>query len=149
MATSKSKDIKDAIKVLLTGLELDGEPAFQVVKGTPYGLLDGFPAVRVIPADQGTEKGATGQNNRTVAMTVRILIPFESRNDDDDFDKMYELTDLVLDALDSEDYDGSFVDTLSAEELNASRGDWGETDGPSGPLLTCDIAVAVSYSKDN
>ncbi|MCF8783196.1 hypothetical protein [Rhodococcus ruber] len=147
MATSKSKDIKDALVTLLTGLQLDGEPAFAQVKGHPRGEFNSYPAARVLPDDQSTQKGAQGQNDRTVNLLVRLHV--ESDKDASEFDKMYILTDLVLDALDSEDYDGNFVDTLQAEELNATRGDWFDTDGPAGPILACDIAVAVSYSRDN
>lgn len=148
MADSKSKDIKNALVALLQGLQRDGEPAFQEVKGHPRGTYEGFPAARVQPGDQTTSKGAHGQNDRTVNLTIRVLV--EATDTGAEFDQMYELTDLVLDALDTADYQGDFIESLDAEELNASRGDWFDMNSQStGPLLACDITVGVEYSRDN
>lgn len=147
MAQSKSKDIKNAIVTMLTDLQLDGEPAFIQVKGHPRGEFDGYPSARVLPGDQTTAKGAYGQNERTPAFIIRFHVL--ATNTGVEFDRMYELTDLVLDTLDTEDYSGDFIPTLAAEELNASRGDWYDEDSAAGPILTCDVSVAVSYSKDN
>jgi len=144
---SKSKTIKNALITLLKGLQLNGEAAFVAVKGHPRGSFDGFPQVRVLPGDQTTEKGAYGQNDRTVSLTARVHIPYT--DDGSEFDYMYELTDLILDALDTEDYSGSFNSDNGTYVLNTQRGDWFDEDTPTGPVLTCEVSVDVSYSKDD
>lgn len=144
---SKSKKIKNAIISLVQGIQYKNEPAFVNVMGTPRGEFDGYPAARVLPGDITTEKGAYSQNDRVVALTLRIHVP--STKEGTEFDTMYDLTDLVLDALDTADYEGEFISAVGVLEINASRGDWFDTDSPTGPILACDIAIEVTYSKDN
>lgn len=146
MAESKGKDIKDAIIALVEGIQLDGEPAFLEVKGHPWGQFDGYPSVRVLPADQSTEKGAFGQNDRTVSLSIRTHLPVSESGSE--FDQMYVLTDLIMDALDVADFNNTFSGSLGTYVLNASRGAWQEDDTQSGPVIACDIDVDVSYSKN-
>jgi hypothetical protein len=146
---SKSKAIKDALVTLLSGLSLNGEPAFTAVKGNPRGEFDGFPSVRVLPGDQSTDKGAVGQNDRTVNYIVSTHVPTTATGTE--FDYMYDLTDLIIDSLDQADFDNTLNLTDSGIDtyiLNCSRGDWFDTDSQAGPLLSCEVNVEVKYSKN-
>ena len=141
-----SKAIKNALVTLLDGLELGGEPAFIDVKGYPTSMFDGMPSVFVMPADQTTEKAAVSQNDRTVAFVITTHVA--EKTDGSDYDYLYDLTDLIINALDNADYDDTFSATLGTYLLNASRGDWYKADTQAGPALIVDINVAISYSKD-
>lgn len=146
MATSKSKDFRNALVALLQGLQRDGEPAFAIVKGHPRGQFDGWPVALVLPSTNTTEKGATAQNERTITRTIKLHVP---AGDGSEIDVMDELVDLVLDALDDADYSANIVDSLSAEDLSASSGEWYELETQTGVLVGCDITVSLSYDRDN
>jgi hypothetical protein len=146
---AKSKTIKNAVVTLLDSLQLDGEPAFLDVKGYPADQFDGFPFVFVEPGDQSSEKAAYGQNDRTVALVVHTHVP--SKTDGSDYDYLYDLTDLILDALDAADFNDSLNEldaTITSYILNATRGDWYLANAPAGAALAVDINVEVKYSKN-
>lgn len=149
MAASKTKSIKDAMVSILSAIELDDEPAFVAVKDHPRGEFDEWPSVRVLPADQPNEKGSMGQNDRTPTFMVRTYVP--ATNEGTEFDQMYVLTDLILDALDEADFNNSLNEidqTIGSYMLNATRASWFDSDSQAGPILICDINVEVTYSKD-
>lgn len=145
-----SRAIKDGLIAILQAIQYQGEPAFTEVRGHPRGEFDSYPSVSVLPGDQATEKVAYGQNDRTPSYIIRTQL--KATNDGTEFDYMYELTDLIIDALDSADFDGvlsAAPDVPPVNILNASRADWFEGDSQAGPLLICDVDVSVEYSKDN
>lgn len=142
-----SKDIKNALVSLLSDVELGGEPAFTAVKGNDAGEFDGYPSVRVLPGDQTTEKASTQQNDRTVSFIIRTHVPEDG--DGSEVDLMYDLTDLIIDTLDSADASNVLAAQIGTYILNATRGDWFVTDSNAGSILMCDINVDVSYSKNN
>ena len=146
MAESKARDIKNALVGLIEPLQLDGETAFVEVKGHPRGEFDGFPSVRVLPADVSSENVAFGENDRTVSFTVRTHLPVKT--DGSEFDRMYELTDLLVDALEQADFDNTLQSQVGTYILTASRGTWMDVSTQSGVVLQCDIDVDVSYSKE-
>lgn len=146
MAASKTRDIRDALVGLIQPLQLDGESAFVEVKGHPNGQFDGFPSVRVLPLDIDREKGAFRQVDPTVAFTVRTHVP--EKDDGSDFNYMYELTDLLMDALDEADATDALHETLDSYNMSAARGSWGYEDTQEGVVLFAEINVAVTYSKD-
>lgn len=145
MAESKALIIRDAIIALVEPLQLDGQPAFVEVKGHPRGEFNGFPSVRVLPADQTSEKAAYGSTDKTVNLSVRTHVP--TAEDGSEFDYMYKLTDLIMDALETADFRNLLPSQLDAFHLSASRGAWFDTDTQEGPVLACEIDVSVMYSQ--
>jgi hypothetical protein len=147
---SKSKAIKNALVEILSNCELNGEPAFTDVKGHPRGEFDGYPSVRVLPGDQSNRKASQGQNDRTPAYVVRTHVPIQ--DDGSEIDYIYDLTDLILDTLDTADFENQLNEldpTIGTFILTADRGDWLPVETPTGVVQACDINVEVSYSKDN
>lgn len=141
---SSSKDIKNALISYIQEQQKDGEPAFVTVTDSMTKTFTGYPSVAVLPASQSSSKAAYGQNDRTVAFIVRTYLPVEQ--DGSEVDYMYDLTDLLINALDEAD----FTNALDVQTylLNASRGDWYDTDTEAGPVIMADINVEVTYSKD-
>lgn len=146
---ARSKAIKNALVDLIDDLTYEDETAFTSVVGHNGGEFDGYPAVRVLPGDTTTEKASVSQNDRTLTFIVRTHLPV--KEDGSEVDYMYDLTDLLLDQFDS----GDFLNALNAKDatikthiLNATRGDWFDSDTGTGVVLMCDINVEVRYSKN-
>src|SRR5688500_15917120 len=127
----KSKRIKNALKTLLGGIQYDigsgNEPAFVSVLDNTTGEFDGYPSLRVLPGDLDTEKASVAENERTTAYVIYVHLPLESKpaTEAATYDKMYDLTDLILDCLDEGDYDNSLsaIDsTIGVQFLDAQRG---------------------------
>jgi len=146
VAVSKSRDIRDALISVITPLQLDGEQAFMEVVGHEAGAYDKYPTVRVLPIDVSNTKGAQSQNDRTVVFTVRTHV--EMAEDGSDYNQMYPLTDLIIDALDEADQGNTFQSSIGTYIMNVTRGDWQYLGVPSGVALVADINVEVSYSKN-
>lgn len=149
----KARRIKDALVTLMQAVQLNDEPAFTQVLDSAKGEFDSYPSVRVLPADQDTDKSAVGQNERTVAYYVRVHLPLESTQitEAQTIDYIYDLTELILDCLDEGDFAGSIaqIDPLIGTHiLNATRGAWGFAQSPAGVLLTCDVNVSARYTKN-
>jgi hypothetical protein len=151
-----SKRIKNALKTVLTGITYDtgssSEAAFVSVKGSTKGEFDGYPAVRVLPGDVTTDKASVAENDRGVAFIVRVHLLMENKpeSEEDTYDWMYDLTDLILDTLDIGDYTGvlnSVDNTLDTLMLNATRGDWMVAETNAAAVLLCDVNLNVRYSK--
>lgn len=145
MAASKSLDIKNALVSLLQAVQLDGETAFTEVRGHTRGEFNGYPSIRVLPLDVSNEQGAQSQMDKTVAFSVRTHLPI---GDGSEFDRMYILTDLILDTIDQADNDDDLRAALGTNLMSATRGLWGEMETQRGVVLYADINVEVSYSKD-
>lgn len=144
---SKALTLRNSIMEVIRAIKLDGEDAFLDVIGHPRAQFQGFPVARVLPGDQLNEKWAQGENERTVTFTVRTHVPVTE--DGSEFDYMYNLTDLILDAFDEADESGGFPINNGAYEIRADRSDWFDEELPSGPALAADISVTVTYSKPN
>src|SRR4051794_11602233 len=104
-----TKRLKNALKTLMATATYDagnGESAaFVRVITSTEGEFDSYPVLRILPGSLQNDKAATYENERTAAYTFRVLLPLESRVDasEQTFDKMYDLTDLILDTLDDAD----------------------------------------------
>lgn len=155
--SGKSKRIKNALKIMLTAVQYDagsgGEAAFTSVLDNTRGEFDGYPAARILPADLTTTKASVGQNDRSVNFIVVVTLPLEDSPETEaaTFDKMYDLTDLIIDTLDQGDFIGAVNTadpTIGTYILNATRGDWMVVDTKAGLQLTCDVNVEVKYSKE-
>lgn len=155
--SSKAKRIKNALMTVLTGLQLDtgsgDEPAFASVIDHTRNQFDNYPAMRVLPGHVDTDKASVSQNDRTVAFMLLGHLPLEDQWNipGDAFDRMLDLTEIVLDALDVGDASGVLTDidaTLGTWIMNATRGDWTTEATQAGAQLTWNINVEVRYTKD-
>jgi hypothetical protein len=146
MAASKSKDIRDGIISVIEPIQRDGEDAFMDVLGHTHGQFDSFPSVRVLPVQVDPERAAYRQSDRTVAFIARTYV--EVKNDGSDFDMMYELTDLIVDALEKADADNTFHQDLATYQMAVSQGEWSEEETQSGTLLMADVNIEVTYSHN-
>jgi hypothetical protein len=149
----KSKRIKNALVSVLTAITYNDESAFTQVLDNSRNVFDSYPNVQVLPGDVSNEKTTTGQTDRTPAYIIRIRIPLEDANQTQStaYDHMYDLTDLVLDELDTSDHDSTLNDidpTLGVYMMDATRGDWMVVPSSGGDTLLCDVNVQVTYSKD-
>jgi hypothetical protein len=154
---SQAKRIKNALKTLLSGIQYDAgsgnEPAFVSVLDNTTGEFDGYPSLRVLPGDLDTEKASVAENERTAAYVIYVHLPLEATpaTEGATYDKMYDLTDLILDCLDEGDFDNSLTaidSTIGVHFLDAQRGDWLVNDSKGGAILICRIDVQVRYSKN-
>ena len=148
-----SKRVKNALKTFMAELQVDGEPAFVRVIGSMRGEFDAYPALRILPNDLTTTKASVKENDKSIQFIFRVSLPLENNPLPTEaiIDQMYDLTDLLVDRLDSGDYDGALsqVDpSLEVLRIDASRGDWLSTQSAVGLILNCDVAVAVLYSRD-
>ena len=152
-----SKRTKNALIAIMSAVTYDAgsgaQPAFQDVIGTTEGEFDGYPILRVLPGELRTEKAATAENERTLVFILRTVLPLEETTEASSaaYDKMYDLTDIILDTLDHGDYQGILTDTdptLPTWMLNATRSDWIVAPTPAGVMLVCDVNVEVRYLKE-
>lgn len=144
--SSKALDIRDQLKTIIENVQLEGEPAFAGVIGHPRGQFDKQPMVRILPNDQTSENATFGQSDRTVSFIVRTHL--KATDEGTEFDVMYELTDLLIDRLDQADHNNE-LDNFNVFFIETTRGVWFEEESQAGPILSCDLNVAVKYSKDN
>src|SRR5688572_5486872 len=105
-----SKKIKNALKTVLEGIEYDagsGDEPAMYVKDSSHGAFDGYPAVRILPADIGNDKSSTAEQERAPAYLLMVHLPMEDtpESESETYDKMYDLTDLIMDTLDQGDRD--------------------------------------------
>jgi hypothetical protein len=151
----QSKKIKNALKAILTAIQYDGgggsETAMYVLDSS-HGKAEGYPVLRLLPADVDDNKAAVFENERTVNFLLIVELPMEVSPETEaaTYDKMYDLTDLIIDTLDVGDATSALHaqdSTLNTYLLAATRGDWYAVAENDGIKLVCDINVAVKYSK--
>ncbi len=153
----KIRRIRDALVGILQGVAYDAgggaEPAFGLVTSDPALEFTKEPFCLVFPAPSTDAKGAVGQQDRTVAFAIFITLSMETatRTQQQTYDYMSDLTDLILDGIDEGDYIDSLntIDpTLGTWLMQATRSNMqpGETKG--GAVLLCSIDISVTYSKN-
>lgn len=139
---------------LLGGLQYGGETAFVDVIDTTADEFKGFQVLRVLPGHLDNEKSMMSASDRTVNYMLIGHLRLEDTNvvPTEKFDQLYDLTDLIVDALDEWDVGNTLNLTdpdLSSWIMSTSRGDWMlETLPGVGAVLTWNIDLQVSYSKD-
>ena len=152
-----SKRIRNALITIITAITYDtgggAEAAFVEVVGHARTEFNGYPSARVLPGDLSTEKASVSTNERAAAFIIYTHVPVTGTAAGElaAYDKLYDLTDLIIDALDKGDFSGALVaadPTIGTYIMNATRGDWFLEDSKGGPLLTVAINVDVRYSKD-
>lgn len=149
---SISKLTKDALETLMADVQYRSEDAFVSVIGTTEGEFDGYPILRILPGDQSSDKSSVSQNDRTISYIFQVTLPLEPNKESEanTYDYMYDLTDLILNTLDSADLSQALSGLgMPTWILNARRGDWYPLETSTGMLLACDTNVEVRYSRDN
>lgn len=160
---SKQRAIKDALVTMLAAIQLDAgtgaEDAFALVTDDPSKDFDtGYPYLLVFPADTQDEHVVTDESQRIVGYTLIMLIPLEDKDNSyagstgqlAAYNKMYDLSELVLDALDIGDWHSSLnqIDSsLGTLMVNSSRSGISVGDAKGGSVLICSIDVGVMYTK--
>lgn len=154
---SKSRKIRDALIGILNAVSYDAgggaEPAFALVTGDPSTEFAQEPYALVYPAPTLDSKGATGQNDREVQFEILLLLSMQNgqRTQSQTYNYMYDLSELVLDALD----EGDFTDALDTQDasigaylMDAKRSSFIPADVKGGAVLLCTIDVSISYAKN-
>lgn len=161
----KSKRIKNALVTLLSSIQYDtgagNEPAFAQVLDNARNVFDGWPNAQVLPGGLQVERPTTDEMDKTPAYIIRVRIPLEALKGEDDertpderqsaaYDQMYDLTDLIVDALAQDDKDASLNDgsSIAITMMDAKQGDWRIVSGDDGAILLGDLDLTVSYSQD-
>lgn len=152
-----SLHIRDAIIELLQDITFDAgsgaEAAFGLVTNDPAAEFDQEPYCLVYPGKLDTKKAAVGLQDRDVYFAIFIELTLETKNrtQAQTYDYMYNLSELVLNALDV----GDFTGVLNTEDstivnwiLNASRSTMKPAKTKAGAVLLCQIDACVSYSMD-
>lgn len=164
--TGKSKRIKNAVVAILTAITYDtgsgSEAAFAQVLDNPRNIFDGWPNAQVLPGGLRTDRATTDEMDKTPAYIIRIRIPLESLKNTADtrtpderqsaaVDQMYDLTDLVVDAIADADKASSLNDgagTIAITMTDTKQGDWRVVSAGDGSVLMADIDLTVAYSRD-
>lgn len=153
----KSRRIKNALMEIVSDIKYDSghgdENAFLLVTDSTQDEFDGYPILQVLPDAPSNEKAAMGQNDRGINLVLRTHVPLEGESPagSPTIDKIYDLTDLILDTLDSADFDNRLNEidpSLGTWILDANRGVWIPIQTSAGVVMSCDINVEVKYSKD-
>jgi hypothetical protein len=153
-----SKRTKNALVTIVSDVKYDAgsgeEQAFQSVIGTTEGEFDAYPILRILPGELLTDKSSTAENERTLVFILRTVLPLEDTPEASaaTYDKLYDLTDIMLDTLDEGDgrpgRQGILTETdatLPTYSLNATRGDWLVAPTAAGVMLVCDVNLEVRY----
>jgi hypothetical protein len=148
-----NRRIKDALVSILSGLTYGGEPAFVSVLDNTHAEFSGSPVARVLPDGYKSVTGSNYQKDHTVSFSIIISWPLEDPSDveADLYNAMYDLTDVVVNALELGDHAGQLttVDpTIQDWKMDVTKAAWRLAAGKTGALLLDEIIVEVTYSQD-
>jgi hypothetical protein len=157
---SMPKRIKNALMLMLGAIQYDtgagATAAFKQVLDNSRGVFIGWPNVQVLPGSMTDDRQSVDQADITVEYILRLRIPLEDTDQDQSsaFDMVYDLTDLIVDAVDSADQDSTLADgtgnlasLLGNFLMQASRGEWIVYPANEGDIFVCDVNVQITYSK--
>lgn len=149
----KSRSIKNALLQLLKDIQYEGEPAFANVTDDTSTDFEEYPVLRLLPDFIENEKGAMSQNDRTVNLQAVVMLPLEdpAHIQAQVIDQIYDLTDLVLDALDQGDFRSRLeqIDpTIGTFILSATMANWEPVDTKAGAQIMMVINISAEYSLD-
>ena len=147
-----SRRIKDALVQIVSAIEYEGEPAFVQVIDNTKDQFEGYPSAVILPSQIGITDADNVDKDHVVTFTAIMHWPLSDRTvvEQDVFNQMYDLTDLVLHTLEHSDYTGelSQIDpAIQSWMLNTTQARWYTGSSKSGPLLLCAFNVEVSYSQ--
>jgi hypothetical protein len=151
-----AKRVKNALVILLQGITYDtgsgSEAAFTQVLDNTHNEFHADQTAQVLPGDVTDDQPTVAQADRVLSYIIRIRLALEDtpETESNTYDRMYDLTDLVLDTCDLSDRTGSLRDAIGAigiTLMQASRGDWVVLETNAGATLICDINIGITYSK--
>lgn len=148
------KTIRPQIKTLLDSLTSGGQAIFQEVANTPKFEFSGYPAAHVVPSDNASEYETTIENERIYAFSLRCFYETKSTGVGTALDRLEDVVDAVIDALDEEDQKGSATRIIGVNlptnytflRIEATPSAWGEL--PNEQLLMAEINIKVHISFD-
>lgn len=149
----KSLSIKNAVVTLMSEVEYKGEPAFANVTDDTASDFAEYPVLRVLPNFIENTRDAQSQNDRDVNLQLVVTLPLEdpAAIQAKVIDQIYDLTDLILDTLDSGDFNDRLKEidpTIGSYDLVADRADWDVVDTKGGAQLMLIVGIVVSYVLD-
>lgn len=139
--------VKDAMKVALGGLTATSNGTeIQKVVGSGEDAFDEYPAIRVIP--QGINRTITNENRyRDLQMNYVISCYLDMGDevipDEEIIDTLTEITDKVIETLDTTDWLPEIDGLVLTENSLTSLID--TTPSKTGTALYCDIFYPVTY----
>lgn len=154
-----TRRIKDAVVTILGGIKYDptgagtNEPAFVSVLDNTKDDFEGYPAVRVLPNRLASATATNMERDHTPSLAIIVHWPLEDPANVESalFNQMYDITDLIVDAIEHGDYIGE-LSTLDAAipswMMNVRDARWTTGKGKAGALLLLSINIDISYSKD-
>lgn len=140
----KIKTIKDAIVTALEAIQYGNETAFAEVVSNTRPTFDNYPAARVVLNGQPNEVSTNVQNERTAEFLVISYVQYEAGDYNAEgaaFDVGYDLTDLVVDTIDS--LEPGF--TVITEPTQSG---WEIVESDAGNVLGIMATVRIRYSHD-
>lgn len=154
-----NRHIKDALVTVLQGIKYDplgngnNEAAFVSVLDNTKDDFEGYPAVTVLPNNLGSVTGSSSQKDHTVAFAVFMHLPIEDPSNVESalYNQMYDLTDLIVNTVEHNDYIGTLsqIDsTIQNWIMEVKKARWYVGKGKSGALLIVNVDVEITYSKD-
>ena len=146
-----SRRIKDAIVSILAGIEYEGETAFVSVLDNTKDEFTGYPSVRVLPSELSSSELDSADRDHAVEYAAIMHFPLNSPTDVDSevYDRMYDLTDLIINTLELHDQDGglSAIDPeIQAWLMSVPSARWYVGQSEAGALLLCNVTIKVRYS---
>ena len=131
---------------------LEGISDIQEVSGTPKLKFDGYPAAIVVPSANENVYETTSENARIYAFDVQLFYETKDTTVGEAIDRLEDVVDTVLDALDQEDQSSSRTigTSLPARytflNILAVPGTMGEIPGEQ--LAVANLTVGVRISVD-
>jgi len=96
------KTIRDEVIDIVAAAQLSGASAFAEVTGTIKEQFSGYPAASIIPSEVTSEYLTVAENTRQYGLSVNMHYGIASSDDwQTALDVMLDLSDVVMDALDS------------------------------------------------
>lgn len=145
-----TKELKDALKGALENLPAtsDGTEIQQVV-GSGEDAFDKYPTIRVVPAGMNrTVNSEDRYIDRTVNFVISTYLDLGEATtpDEDVIDALIEITDNILDRLDTTDWlpAGNKGDKYHIEE-DAITGVIDTTPSKTGTAVYCDLLFPITY----
>lgn len=137
------KDIKNELVTVVSGVQKDGQAAFEFVVGKGQTDFNGYPSVSITPAPGGIESdySTNVHNHRRYLFDIHIINPIEDTDIatyDARTDELMDLVDLVLDALEATVDLNNVVDFIDPVPTR-----FFETSTARGPALVAPVRVVA------
>lgn len=142
-----TKKIKNALITGLSDLQAtENGTKVQEVRGSSLYAFNSYPAIRVLPNDVTVETETNRSNQRDAQFTLLVHIEVEDKEsanaEEEAYDTMYDLQDIILNKLDSLDW----INDLNILKCQGKYGGYEWLEMKAGLNLVFRIDVVASYS---